>query len=59
MGSDNSKIVNLEFNMYNKEEIIYPCTVHILTNTATGDVSYGWWKGPPEAMLGERAEADA
>ena len=59
MDSDNCEIVNVETNMYNKEEIIYPCTVQVLTNTVTGEISYGWWKGPPEVMLGEGAEIDA
>lgn len=59
MEFNNCEIVKLETNMYNKEEIIYPCTVQILTNTVTGEVSYGWWRGAPEDMLGERAESDA
>lgn len=59
MDFNNGEIVKLETNIYDKEEIIYPCTVHILTNTVTGEVSYGWWRGTPEVMLGERAESDA
>lgn len=55
MSSNNGEIVKIETNMYNKEEILYPCTVQILTNTVTGEVSYGWWRGEPEVMLGERA----
>lgn len=55
MSSNNGEIIKLETNIYDKEEIIYPCTVHILTNTVTGEVSYGWWRGAPEVMLGERA----
>ena len=29
---------------YDKEEIITNCTVQILTNTVTGEVSVGWWR---------------
>lgn len=32
-------------NFYDKEEIIENCTVQILTNTKTGEVSVGWWRG--------------
>lgn len=32
-------------NLFDKEEIIENCTVQILTNTVTGEVSVGWWKG--------------
>lgn len=33
---------------YDKEEIYENCTVQILTNTNTGDVSVGWWKNETE-----------
>lgn len=59
MSSNNGEIIKVETNMYHKEEIIYPCTVQILTNTVTGEVSYGWWRGAPEVMLGEGTEIDA
>lgn len=59
MDFNNCEIVKLETNIYHKEEIIYPCTVQILTNTVTGEVSYGWWKGAPEVMLGKVDEIDA
>lgn len=29
--------------IYDQEEIFPDCTVQVLTNTATGDVSVGWW----------------
>lgn len=41
-------------NMYDQEEIIYPATVQILTNTITGEVSVGWWRGSPEEMGAEQ-----
>lgn len=31
-------------NIYDTEEIHHNCTVQILTNSVTGDVSVGWWK---------------
>lgn len=33
---------------YDREETIEGCTVQILTNTATGDVSVGWWRNNEE-----------
>ena len=38
------EITEVETNMYDKEEIYPNCTVQILTNTLTGEVSVGWWK---------------
>lgn len=35
--------VKVETNMYDKEEIFPDCTVQVLTNTATGETSVGWW----------------
>ena len=45
-GKDRVKhgIVKVETNFYDKEEIFPDCTVKVLTNTATGEVSVGWWK---------------
>ena len=34
----------IEVNFYDKEETYTNCTVQVLTNTVTGDVSVGWWK---------------
>ena len=39
-----TEIIQVETNIYDKEEIYLDCTVQVLTNTATGDVSVGWWK---------------
>ena len=38
------EIVKVETCFYDKEEIYENCTVQVLTNTKTGDVSVGWWK---------------
>lgn len=31
-------------NWYDEQEVHHNCTVHILTNTKTGEVSIGWWR---------------
>lgn len=41
-------VITVKTNMFDQEEIVYPCTVQILTNTATGEVSVGWWRGTPD-----------
>lgn len=33
----------IETNVYDSEEIIHNCTVQILRNSTTGEVSVGWW----------------
>ena len=42
----------MELNMYDHCEIIEGCTVEILTNTATGETSAGWWRGGVEDRPG-------
>ena len=39
-------------NMFDEEEIIHNCTVQILRNSMTGEVSIGWWPedNPPEGI---------
>lgn len=37
-------IERIEVSVYDKEEIFENCTVQVLTNTKTGEVSVGWWK---------------
>lgn|GEM_PF-5807866 len=39
--SDNKKVT---INIYDQEEIHHNCTVQILSNSVTGEVSIGWWK---------------
>jgi Lar family restriction alleviation protein len=39
-----SKIVKVETNFFDKEETFPNCTVQVLTNTATGETSVGWWR---------------
>lgn len=38
-----TEILKVETAFFDKEEIYPDCTVQVLTNTATGDVSVGWW----------------
>ena len=35
-------------SIYDEEEIHTNCTVQILRNSVTGDVSVGWWKNEEE-----------
>lgn len=41
--------VALEPAMFDREEIFPDCTVQVLTNTATGQTSVGWWQNNREA----------
>jgi hypothetical protein len=34
----------IETNIYDQEETYPNCTVQVLTNTVTGEVSVGWWE---------------
>ncbi len=45
-------VLKVETNIFDKEEIIEGCTVQVLTNTHTGQVSIGWWKGTAADMPG-------
>lgn len=49
-----TKVTTL-FSWYDREEIIENCTVQILTNSKTGEVSIGWWRNdtPPVEVSDE------
>lgn len=49
--------MTVETNLYDKEEIFYPCTVQMLTNTLTGQVSVGWWRGAPDEKPGNNCNS--
>lgn len=51
-------IISVETNMFDQREIHRNCTVEILTNSKTGEVSIGWWENGREPMgyLGEEEE---
>lgn len=38
----------IEVNIYDREEIHENCTVQVLTNSVTGEVSVGWWENEEE-----------
>ena len=38
------EIVKVETSFYDQEETYPDCTVQVLTNTATGEISVGWWR---------------
>lgn len=37
-----------ECNIFDKETIYPDCTVQILENTVTGEISIGWWRNDRE-----------
>ena len=39
-------------NLYDQEEYYEDCTVQVLTNTVTGEQSFGWWQGRYEDKVG-------
>ena len=42
--TEENDILELETSIFDKEEIYENCTVQVLTNTVTGEVSIGWWR---------------
>ena len=38
-----SVVLDVGAGIYDKEETYPDCTVQVLTNTATGETSVGWW----------------
>lgn len=50
---DGYTVVNT--GLFDQEELYEDCTVQVLTNTVTGEVSVGWWRNdaPPEEVGGE------
>ena len=45
---DDEKILDVDMDIYDQEEIYPNCTVQVLTNTVTGKVSVGWWRNDIE-----------
>lgn len=43
------KKTKVETNMFDQEETYYPCTVQVLRNSQTNEVSVGWWLGEHNA----------
>lgn len=44
MKNINPEQVRVECNIYDQEHIYRDCTVQILENTKTGEISVGWWQ---------------
>lgn len=43
-----SETVTSLLSVYDQEEIHENCTVHVLTNSQTGETSVGWWENEDE-----------
>lgn len=41
---EGEKPIAVETNIYDQEEIHHGCTVQVLRNSVTGEVSVGWWE---------------
>ena len=41
---DDDEILAVETSIFDQEEIYPNCTVQVLTNSVTGEVSVGWWR---------------
>lgn len=46
--SNKKPAVHIETNFFDQEELFTNCTVQVLTNTVTGEVSIGWWPNEEE-----------
>lgn len=42
--SDVPAFMEITTNMFDKEEVYENCTVHVLTNTVTGEQTIEWWR---------------
>lgn len=45
---EEKKTIIVETNIYDTEEIHHNCTVQVLRNSVTGEVSVGWWEEKEE-----------
>lgn len=45
----NGEIMSVEPNIYDQEERHENCTVQILRNSVSGEISVGWWENKEEA----------
>lgn len=44
-------------NLFDHEELHHNCTVQVLSNSVTGEVSIGWWhEDNPPAEIGGREQ---
>jgi len=50
-------VVAVHMNIFDEEEIIENCTVQVLRNSVTGEMSIGFWPSDqPPAVLDEEVE---
>ena len=47
---DGTETVTSLISFYDQEEVYPDCTVQVLTNSHTGDISVGWWKNREEEL---------
>lgn len=52
---EDDRILDVDMDIYDQEEIYPNCTVQVLTNTVTGKVSVGWWRNDVEVEGEENA----
>ena len=44
----------VESNIYDEEEVYYDCTVQVLRNSITGEISVGWFRNDePPVLIGD------
>lgn len=46
----------VDTGMFDIEEIYPNCTVQVLTNSITGEVSVGWWENDDKRMVEQSAD---
>ena len=51
--SDEQEQKVVEFNLFDVEETFDDCTVQVLKNSVTGEISLGWWRNDnPPFLIG-------
>ena len=58
VSEDRDAALMVETNIFDEEEIIENCTVQILRNSVTGEISVGWWRNDKEEENGEISHHD-
>jgi hypothetical protein len=52
--SNSKDNIKIEANVFDIEEIYSDCTVQILKNSTTGEISVGWWKNDRKPKNADR-----
>ena len=51
------EVLSVVTNIFDEEEIYENCTVQILRNSVTGEMSIGWWpNSDPPAVFGDEID---